>query len=190
VLVQSRSLADWDRRKLARELGLLPQLVEDPFPATALEATSWVGTRTSISGRGKAARPAAASAALANVDLAVRASGHCDALRGRAPSAVDRNDPGAGPRGSCSTNRSSSSTPTPVAVLGVFPHCADAGRTWSSACTTWASPRGSATCAAAARRRRWQHGSGETVLTEHSLSELYGIRARTAVDGGRTFVAS
>jgi iron complex transport system ATP-binding protein len=32
-----RPIADWTRRSLARELALLPQNVEDPFPATVLE---------------------------------------------------------------------------------------------------------------------------------------------------------
>ena len=38
VTLQGRPLAEWPRRELACALGLLPQLVEDPFPATALEA--------------------------------------------------------------------------------------------------------------------------------------------------------
>jgi iron complex transport system ATP-binding protein len=38
VTLQGRPLESWQRRELARALGLLPQLVDDPFPATALEA--------------------------------------------------------------------------------------------------------------------------------------------------------
>ncbi|HEX5649292.1 MAG TPA: ABC transporter ATP-binding protein, partial [Steroidobacteraceae bacterium] len=38
VRIGGRALAEWPRRELARTLGLLPQLVEDPFPTTALEA--------------------------------------------------------------------------------------------------------------------------------------------------------
>jgi iron complex transport system ATP-binding protein len=38
VHLGGRRLEDWPRRDLACTLGLLPQLVEDPFPATALEA--------------------------------------------------------------------------------------------------------------------------------------------------------
>ncbi len=37
VLVQGRELSQWSRRALARVLALLPQNVEDPFPATVLE---------------------------------------------------------------------------------------------------------------------------------------------------------
>jgi iron complex transport system ATP-binding protein len=36
--LRGKPLGHWPRRELAREIGLLPQLVEDPFPATALEA--------------------------------------------------------------------------------------------------------------------------------------------------------
>jgi len=37
LLISGRPLADWSRRALARELALLPQNVEDPFPATVME---------------------------------------------------------------------------------------------------------------------------------------------------------
>ncbi len=37
VLAQGRLLSAWSRRELARHLALLPQNVEDPFPATVLE---------------------------------------------------------------------------------------------------------------------------------------------------------
>jgi iron complex transport system ATP-binding protein len=37
LLILGRPLADWPRRALARELALLPQNVEDPFPATVIE---------------------------------------------------------------------------------------------------------------------------------------------------------
>lgn len=37
LLVSGRPLADWPRRALARELALLPQNVEDPFPASVIE---------------------------------------------------------------------------------------------------------------------------------------------------------
>ena len=37
LLISGRPLTDWPRRALARELALLPQNVEDPFPASVLE---------------------------------------------------------------------------------------------------------------------------------------------------------
>jgi iron complex transport system ATP-binding protein len=37
LLISDRPLAAWPRRALARELALLPQNVEDPFPATVME---------------------------------------------------------------------------------------------------------------------------------------------------------
>lgn len=37
LMISGRPLADWPRRALARELALLPQNVEDPFPASVIE---------------------------------------------------------------------------------------------------------------------------------------------------------
>ena len=37
LLISGRPLTDWPRRELARELALLPQNVEDPFPASVME---------------------------------------------------------------------------------------------------------------------------------------------------------
>jgi len=37
VMISGRPINDWPRRHLARELALLPQNVEDPFPANVLE---------------------------------------------------------------------------------------------------------------------------------------------------------
>jgi iron complex transport system ATP-binding protein len=37
VLVAGKPIADWPRRALAQRLGLLPQGIEDPFPATVME---------------------------------------------------------------------------------------------------------------------------------------------------------
>ena len=37
LLISGRSVAEWSRRALAREMALLPQNVEDPFPASVIE---------------------------------------------------------------------------------------------------------------------------------------------------------
>jgi iron complex transport system ATP-binding protein len=37
LLIEDRPISSWTRRALARELALLPQNVEDPFPATVLD---------------------------------------------------------------------------------------------------------------------------------------------------------
>lgn len=37
LLISGRPMADWPRRSLAREMALLPQNVEDPFPAKVIE---------------------------------------------------------------------------------------------------------------------------------------------------------
>src|SRR5262245_29699302 len=70
VQVEGRSLGQWPRRVLARALGLMPQLSEDPFPATALEAVL-VGRHPHIGfwDWEDAADRAAARAALQAVDL-------------------------------------------------------------------------------------------------------------------------
>lgn len=48
VLVQERPLQRWGRRRLAQQLGLLPQDNQDPFPATVLE-TALMGRHPHIS---------------------------------------------------------------------------------------------------------------------------------------------
>jgi iron complex transport system ATP-binding protein len=47
VLLAGRALADWPRRELARQLALLMQASEDPFPGTALD-TALVGRHPHI----------------------------------------------------------------------------------------------------------------------------------------------
>src|SRR6202046_628697 len=71
LLISERPLADWPRRALARELALLPQNVEDPFPATVME-TVLLGRHPHIARwQWKSARDVAiASDALAAVGLA------------------------------------------------------------------------------------------------------------------------
>jgi iron complex transport system ATP-binding protein len=71
VLIRGRPLGDWPRRALARELALLPQNVEDPFPATVLE-TVLLGRHPHIAHWQweSAADLAIAARALADVGLA------------------------------------------------------------------------------------------------------------------------
>jgi iron complex transport system ATP-binding protein len=71
VLVGGRTLAAWPRRALARQLGLLPQGTEDPFPATVMEE-ALIGRHPHL-GFWQWESPddlAIASKALADVDLA------------------------------------------------------------------------------------------------------------------------
>jgi iron complex transport system ATP-binding protein len=70
IEVLGRNIDDWPKRELARELALLPQNVEDPFPATVLE-TVLLGRHPHISRwRWESAEDVAiARAALASVGL-------------------------------------------------------------------------------------------------------------------------
>jgi iron complex transport system ATP-binding protein len=69
--ISGRPIADWSRRALARELALLPQNVEDPFPASVME-TVLLGRHPHIARwQWESARDLAiASEALAAVGLA------------------------------------------------------------------------------------------------------------------------
>lgn len=71
LLISGRPLRDWPRRALARELALLPQNVEDPFPASVIE-TVLLGRHPHIAQwQWESARDfAIASEALAAVGLA------------------------------------------------------------------------------------------------------------------------
>src|ERR1700733_12559595 len=71
LLISGRPLKEWPRRALARQLALLPQNVEDPFPATVIE-TVLLGRHPHIArGQWESARDLAiASDALAAVGLA------------------------------------------------------------------------------------------------------------------------
>jgi iron complex transport system ATP-binding protein len=195
VLIDSQPLADWDRRKLARAVGLLPQLVEDPFPATALEATlvgrhphvdfwAWEGARDR----------AAASAALTTVDLEGFEHRDIATLSG-------------GERRRLSIATILAQDPAiflldepiqqldpqhQLQVLGVFRTLADSGR--SVIVSLHDVGLAARFCDVALLLHgdgRWQYGACDDVLSERSLSALYGIAVRELRwEGGRTFVAA
>jgi iron complex transport system ATP-binding protein len=195
VRIHSRPLPEWDRRQLARALGLLPQLVEDPFPATALEATL-VGRHPHVdfwSWEGAQDR-AAASAALAAVDLKGFERRDIATLSG-------------GERRRLSIATILAQDPAvflldepiqqldpqhQLQVLGLFRALADAGRSVIVSLHDVGLAARFCDCALLLHGDgRWQHGECEHVLTERSLSDLYGIAVRELRwDGGRTFVAA
>jgi iron complex transport system ATP-binding protein len=195
VAVHGRTLAQWPRRGLARALGLLPQLVEDPFPATALEAAlvgrhphldfwAWEGT----------VDRAAARAALAAVDLA-----GCDDREVATLSGGERR------RLSIATILAQDPAlfllDEPIhqldpqhqlEVLRLFRRLADAGRTVVvSLHDVGLAARFADDALLLFGDGRWLHGECTQVLNEQSLGELYGVAVRELRwDGGRTFVAA
>ncbi len=195
VEVHGRALAQWARRPLARTLGLLPQLVEDPFPATALEA-ALVGRHPHLdfwAWEGQVDR-AAARAALAAVDLAGCEEREVTTLSG-------------GERRRLSIATILAQDPAvflldepihqldpqhQLEVLRLFRRLADAGRTVVvSLHDVGLAARFADDALLLYGDGRWLHGACTEVLNERSLGELYGVAVRELRwDGGRTFVAA
>lgn len=195
VVVHGRALPQWQRREFARTLGLLPQMVEDPFPATALEVAlvgrhphldfwAWEGTADRDSAR----------AALAAVDLAGLDDREVTTLSG-------------GERRRLSIATLLAQDPAlflldepihqldprhQIQVLRLFRRLADAGRTVVvSLHDAGLAARFADDALLLFGDGRWMHGECRQVLDEHSLGALYGVPVRELRwDGGRTFVAA
>jgi iron complex transport system ATP-binding protein len=195
VSIHDRPLPHWERREFARTLGLLPQLVEDPFPATALEATL-VGRHPHLdfwAWEGAADR-ASARAALAAVDLA-----GCDDREVTTLSGGERR------RLSIATILAQDprlfvldepihqlDPQHQLEVLRLFRRMVDAGRTVVvSLHDAGLAARFADDALLLFGDGRWLHGECTQVLNEQSLGELYGVAVRELRwDGGRTFVAA
>jgi iron complex transport system ATP-binding protein len=195
VRVQGRALAEWPRRDLARTMGLLPQLVEDPFPATALEAVL-VGRHPHIDfwAWESAHDRKCAQRALEAVDLAGLESRDIGTLSG-------------GERRRLSIATVLAQDPAvflldepihqldpqhQLAVLRLFRNLADVGRT---VVVTLHDAGHAARFADEVLLLhgdgRWDYGDCATTLNERSIGELYGLPVRELRwDGGRTFVAT
>jgi iron complex transport system ATP-binding protein len=195
ICIAGRPLAAWGRRELARTLGLLPQLVEDPFPATTLEATL-VGRHPHLdfwAWESEADRECARRA-LAAVDLAGFDERDVATLSG-------------GERRRLSIASLLAQDPTiflldepihqldpqhQLDVLRLFRQLADGGR------TVVVSLHDVGLAARFADRAlllhgdgHWEYGDCATTLSERSIGALYGIPVRELRwEGGRTFVAA
>jgi iron complex transport system ATP-binding protein len=195
VVVQGRALPGWDRRELARSLGLLPQLVDDPFPATALEATL-VGRHPHLDfwAWESPSDREIARAALAAVDLADFDERDIGTLSG-------------GERRRLSIATILAQDPAiylldepihqldpqhQLDILKLFRRLADQGRTVVvSLHDVGLAARFADSALLLFGDGRWQHGPSAQILNEESLGELYGVAVRELRwDGGRTFVAS
>ncbi len=195
VRVHGRALAEWPRRELAQTVGLLPQLVEDPFPATALEA-ALVGRHPHIDfWAWESARDReCARQALAAVDLAGLESRDIGTLSG-------------GERRRLSIATVLAQDPAiflldepmhqldplhQLEVLRLFRGLADAGRTVIvSLHDVGHAARFADDVLLLYGDGRWEYGDCATTLNERSIGELYGLPVRELRwDGGRTFVAT
>jgi iron complex transport system ATP-binding protein len=195
VQIGGRSLASWPRRDLARTLGLLPQLVEDPFPATALEAVL-VGRHPHLDfwAWESATDRAAAQAALAAVDLAGLEQRDIATLSG-------------GERRRLSIATILAQDPAvflldepihqldpqhQLDVLRLFRRLADAGRTVIvSLHDIGLAARFADSALLLFGDGRWHCGPCDAALNEQSIGELYGIEVRELRwEHGRTFVAA
>jgi iron complex transport system ATP-binding protein len=195
IRIAARALAKWPRRALAQMLGLLPQLVEDPFPATALES-ALVGRHPHLdfwAWEGEADRECARSA-LAAVDLAGFDDRDIATLSG-------------GERRRLSIATILTQDPQiflldepihqldphhQLDVLRTFRGLADAGRTIvASLHDVGLAARFADFALLLYGDGRWDYGECATTLTERSVGELYGIDVRELRwAGGRTFVAA
>jgi iron complex transport system ATP-binding protein len=195
VQIAGRPLTSWPRRELARTLGLLPQLVEDPFPATALEAVL-VGRHPHLdfwawesnTDRDLARR------ALASVDLAGLESRDIATLSGGerrrlSIATILAQDPGIflldEPIQQLDPQHQ-------LDVLRTFRAFADSGRTVVvSLHDVGLAARFADDVLLLYGDGRWEYGDCASTLSERSIGSLYGIRVRELRwDGGRTFVAA
>jgi iron complex transport system ATP-binding protein len=194
VLVAGRALDEWPRRELARQMALLPQANEDPFPGSALE-TVLVGRHPHIDfWRWESARDREiARRALAAADLAGCDERDVDTLSGGerrrlAAAAVLAQEP----RLYLLDEPIQQLDPHhQVETLRLFREQADAG------CLVVMSLHDVGLAARYADEAillfgdgRWMHGRADHVLSEQRLSALYGTSIRELRwPDGRTFVA-
>lgn len=193
VLLAGRSLAAWQRRDLARRLGLLAQASEDPFPGTALE-TALVGRHPHLdfwqwetdADRAVARRCLEAMdlAGLESRDVATLSGGE---RRRLAIATVLAQDPGVF---LLDEPVQQLDPPHELDVLHRFRGLADAGRTVVlSLHDPGLAARFADSVLLLFGDGRWRQGAVADVLSEATVAELYGIVVKELRwDGGRTFV--
>ena len=195
ITLGARPLAAWPRRELARHVGLLPQVNEDPFPATALDAVL-VGRHPHLGfwqWESDADR-AIALRSLESVDLADFGERELATLSGGerrrvAAAMVLAQDP------------QTYLLDEPIqqldpqhqfAILQVFRGLADRGRAVAMILhDAGLAARFADDALLLFGDGRWVHGPCAEVLNESSIGELYGMPVRELRwADGRTFVAT
>jgi iron complex transport system ATP-binding protein len=193
ITLGARPLDAWPRREIARRVGLLPQVSEDPFPATALEAVL-VGRHPHLDfWQWESARDVEiARRCLATVDLAAFDAREVATLSGGerrrlAAATVLAQEP------------QTYLLDEPIQqldpqhqldVLAIFRRLADAGRAVALILhDVGLAARFADDVLLLFGDGRWQHGPATAVLNERSIGELYGMPVRELRwPGGRTFV--
>ena len=183
VSLQRKSLAPWARREFARALGLLPQLVEDPFPATALEAVlvgrhphldfwAWESAADRQIAQPLSRRPSISRGS------SRATSPRCRAVNGAGcPIAtILAQDPG---RFLLDEPIQQLDPQHQLDVLRRFRQLADAGRSVvMSLHDAGLAARFADTALLLFGDGRWLHGACATVLNEQTIGELYGMPVR------------
>ena len=195
ITLGGTALVRWSRREVARRVALLPQVNDDPFPATALEAVM-VGRHPHLDfwASETATDLEIARRCLATVDLASFGSRDVTTLSGGerrrlAAATVLAQDP------------QTYLLDEPIQhldpqhqmdVLGIFRGLADAGRAVAlSLHDVGLAARFADEALLLFGDGRWQHGPSDKVLNETSIGALYGMPVRELRwPHGRTFVAA
>jgi iron complex transport system ATP-binding protein len=194
IRLENRTLSSWPRKLLAQRLGLLPQHTEDPFPSTVMEAVL-VGRHPHIGfwDWESDADRALASAALTAVglqgldtrDIATLSGGE---RRRVAIAAILTQDPDVllldEPINHLDPHHQ-------IDVLRLFRRKVDGGRAvLMSLHDVGLAARFADQCLLLFGNGEWLSGATHEVLTEDTITRLYGVPVRELVwEGGRTFVA-
>ena len=194
MLLEGRELAAWGGRERAQRLALLPQLIEDPFPATVLE-TALIGRHPHLPfwQWEDAADFACARAALAAVGLESLAARAVDSLSGGERRRLDIATLLAQDAAVCLLDEPTNHLDPRHRneMLALFRARADAGRLVVAALhDPTLAARSADKALLLFGDGRWRFGEAATILSGANLSELYEVPVgELAWRGQRVFVS-